>query len=118
MVELESSLHAITEEDAVLQLEVEHERAHRPEGALYAGLEAVAAADVLKPDGVVGVHARGEGYACFEHSITKDGKILNPNFCDYRFPSAPAIANACTSGAGWFPQTAEGPRAGPRAREA
>ena len=30
----------------------------------------------------------GVGYACFEHSITKEGRILNPNFRDYRFPTA------------------------------
>lgn len=30
----------------------------------------------------------GVGYTCFEHNITKDGKILNPNFRDYRFPTA------------------------------
>ena len=30
----------------------------------------------------------GVGYACFEQSVTKDGRILNPNFRDYRFPTA------------------------------
>ena len=30
----------------------------------------------------------GLGYAVYEHNITKEGKILNPNFRDYRFPTA------------------------------
>lgn len=30
----------------------------------------------------------GVGYTCFEHTITQDGKVLNPNFRDYHFPTA------------------------------
>ena len=30
----------------------------------------------------------GVGYTCFEHTITKEGKVLNPGFRDYRFPTA------------------------------
>ena len=30
----------------------------------------------------------GLGYAVYEHNVTKEGKILNPNFRDYRLPTA------------------------------
>ncbi len=30
----------------------------------------------------------GLGYAVYEHNITKEGKVLNPNFRDYRLPTA------------------------------
>jgi CO/xanthine dehydrogenase Mo-binding subunit len=30
----------------------------------------------------------GLGYAVYEHAVTKEGKILNPNFRDYRLPTA------------------------------
>lgn len=36
-------------------------------------------------EGSVGM---GVGYACFEHNITDHGRIINPNFRDYRFPTA------------------------------
>jgi CO/xanthine dehydrogenase Mo-binding subunit len=32
--------------------------------------------------------AMGLGYAIYEHNVTKEGKILNPNFRDYRLPTA------------------------------
>ena len=32
--------------------------------------------------------AMGLGYAVYEHNVTKEGKILNPNFRDYRLPTA------------------------------
>ena len=30
----------------------------------------------------------GLGYAVYEHNVTREGKILNPNFRDYRLPTA------------------------------
>lgn len=30
----------------------------------------------------------GLGYAVYEHTVTKEGKVLNPNFRDYRLPTA------------------------------
>ena len=32
--------------------------------------------------------AMGLGYAVYEHNVTKEGRILNPNFRDYRLPTA------------------------------
>ena len=36
-------------------------------------------------EGCIGM---GLGYAVYEHNVTKEGKILNPNFRDYRLPTA------------------------------
>ncbi len=36
-------------------------------------------------EGSIGI---GVGYTCFKHTITKEGRVLNPGFRDYRFPTA------------------------------
>ncbi|MFR2694638.1 MAG: molybdopterin cofactor-binding domain-containing protein [Enterocloster bolteae] len=42
----------------------------------------------------------GLGYAVYEHNVTREGKILNPNFRDYRLPTAldmPKMRNSSTT---------------------
>ena len=40
---------------------------------------------------IVGAIAQGVGYALYEQVITEKGRILNPNFTDYKIPTAVEI---------------------------